>query len=99
MTDRDAAATDELDAAFARLDKLTATVRRHEAAAEAARDAAGQAAVEVMRIGLKLGRKRIRTAALKRSPFSHTTLRSIADAAGIPPDERYARGQAQRAES
>lgn len=91
MTDRDDTTATDYEAALARLDKLTATVRRHEAAIETTRTEAGQVAVEAMRLGLKLGRKRIRTAVLKRSPFSHTTLRALADDAGIPPDERYVR--------
>jgi hypothetical protein len=99
MTDRDDTTAADYEAALARLDKLTATVRRHEAAAESARGDAGAVAVEAMRLGLKLGRKRVRTLVLKRSPFSHTTLRSIADEAGIPPDERYVRNVAKSAES
>lgn len=91
MADRDDPTAAELAAAFARLEKTTARVRRHEDAAEAEREVAAKEAVEALRLGLAAGKKRIRSEVLKRSPFSHTTLRSIADEAGIPPDERYVR--------
>lgn len=91
MAERDDPELAEYEAILARLDKATALVKRREDAAQEARDAAGEVAVEALRKALKIGRKRARTEVLKRSPFSHTTLRDIAEAAGIAPDERYVR--------
>jgi len=98
MADRDDPDLAAYEDALARLEKVTSQVRRHEAAAETLRGNAGEIAVEAMRIGLKIHRKRMRTEVLKRSPFSHTTLRDLADAAGIPPDERYVRTSANKPE-
>jgi hypothetical protein len=91
MDSRDDAPDAAYRAAIERLDKSTALVRKREAAVDAARVAAGQDAVEAARLGLELGKARMRTEVLRHSPFSHTTLRDIFDAAGIPPDERYSR--------
>lgn len=83
MESRDDATEAAIKDAFARLDKLTATVRR----GDDARKEAAKVAVELLKLDAK------RTEVVRRSPFSHTTLRGIAEAAGIPPDERYVRTQ------
>jgi hypothetical protein len=71
----------------ANLDK----VRTHERKLRIALEDAKVLTVEAMWTGFRSGVKHFRSEVQRRSPFSPPVVRALADAAGLPPDERYVR--------
>jgi hypothetical protein len=87
----DDAPDDGYDAKLARLAELAAAEKQQAAALKETRRVAKGVAVEALKAGIAEGRLGVRSEVQRNSPFSPPTIRELADAAGIPPDERYVR--------
>lgn len=85
------ARTDDYDALLAQLAALADEDAQHAAARRAIRGKAKKLAVQALKAGIAEERVGVRSEVQRKSPFSAPTIRELADAAGIPPDERYIR--------
>ena len=91
------ATNDDYDTLLAQLEALADEDAQHAAARRAIRGKAKKIAVLALEAGIAEERVGVRSEVQRKSPFSAPTIRELADAAGIPPDERYVRAPKQTA--